>query len=188
MALVTLSMTAIFQNKNLFLKPKIKIVKSFQKSISQESLFHQINPEYQADTKVNSTCEKVKASYSHLDSLIKNNLSQLRFENIHKKIGSSIYRLRHFFKDGDEGEIETFLVYLEDFEENAKIVEKSTYNKGQLFLKIEKTKGEIIYHEEGLNFKEDLFLHYINNQLRGAQGQTDGSTDFMNLDCHFQHA
>jgi hypothetical protein len=119
---------------------------------------------------------------------MKNQFNQLRFENIHKKIGPNIYRLRHFFKEGDESEIETFLVYLEDHEENARIVEKSTYKKGQLFLKIEKTEGEIIYHEEGLNHGEDLFLHYINNQLREAQGQSDNNPDFKDLDCHFQHA
>jgi hypothetical protein len=181
-------MAAIFKKEYLFLKPKTKTAKILQKNISKDNLTFKLSPLYQADTNTNSTCEEVKLSFSDLNSLIKNNLSQLRFENIHKKIGSHIYRLRHFFKDGDEGEIETFLVYVEDFEENAKIVEKSTYSKGHLFLKIEKSKGDIIYHEEGLNFGENLFLHYIDNQLREAQGQPDGNTDFKNLDCHFQHA
>jgi hypothetical protein len=52
-----------------------------------------------------------------------------------KKIGGTIYRLRHFFKDGDEGEIETFLVYQEDQNETPSIVEKSHYNKGKLYKK-----------------------------------------------------
>ena len=57
-----------------------------------------------------------------------------RFENIHKKVEQTIYRLRFFYKDGEEGEIENFLVYKEDSSENPHLIEKSPYKKGPLYL------------------------------------------------------
>ncbi|MDO9182740.1 MAG: hypothetical protein Q7U04_10040 [Bacteriovorax sp.] len=135
-------------------------------------------------------CEKLKKDYAHLDELKKNEKLDLRFENIHKKIDSKIYRLRHFFKDGDEGEIETFLVYLEDKSEMAKIIEKSTFTKGVLYKKIEEAKGHVLYREEGVNLSENvsgtLFLHFINNQLMGMQGVLQTQEDHQNIDCRFQ--
>lgn len=137
-----------------------------------------------------SDCEILKKPYAHLDKLKKNEALDLRFENTHKKIENKIYRLRHFFKDGDEGEIETFLVYLEDKAEMARIIEKSSYTKGQLYTKIETTKGKILYHEEGVNLSENvsgtLFLHYINNQLMGMQGVLQNQNEHKNIDCRFQ--
>jgi hypothetical protein len=125
-----------------------------------------------------TVCEEAKKTYDNLDLLKKKNKLDLQFENTHKKVLTNIYRLRRFYKDGDEGEIETFLVYLENIEGNAKLIEKTPYKKGPLFLKIERYDGEIIYHEEGLNLNDDLFLHYINNQLMGLEGK--------NIDCRFQ--
>jgi len=132
-----------------------------------------------------SVCLDLKQTYSNIEWLKNTQKLDLRFNNTHKKIGSQIYRLRYFFKDGDEGEIETYLVYLEDSLENAKIVEKSSYKKGKLFLKIESFPGEILYREEGLNLGDNLFLHYINNQLMSAQGlEENASKKFIN--CRFQ--
>lgn len=132
-----------------------------------------------------AACNTLKKSYANLEWLKKNQRPDLRFNNIHKKIGTQIYRLRHFFKDGDEGEIETYLVYLEDSLENARIVEKSSYKKGKLYLKIESLEGQILYREEGLNLGEHLFLHYVNNQLSSAQGiGPENSKEFV--DCRFQ--
>ena len=135
-----------------------------------------------------SDCEILKTPYAHLDELKKNEKLDLRFENTHKKVDNKIYRLRHFFKDGDEGEIETFLVYLEDKAEMARIIEKSSYSKGPLYTKIEEAKGKILYHEEGVNLSESgtLFLHFINNQLMGMQGILENQNDHKNIDCRFQ--
>lgn len=130
-------------------------------------------------------CHNLKQTYSNLEELKNNQKLDVRFNNIHKKIGSQIYRLRSFFKDGDEGEIETYLVYLEDSLENAKIIEKSSYKKGKLFLKIESLPGETIYHEEGLNLGDNLFLHYVNNQLMSAHGLKENSNKKF-VDCRFQ--
>lgn len=132
-----------------------------------------------------AACNTLQKSYASLEWLKKNQRPDLRFNNIHKKIGTQIYRLRHFFKDGDEGEIETYLVYLEDSLENARIVEKSSYQKGKLYLKIEAQEGQILYREEGLNLGDHLFLHYVNNQLTSAQGiGPSNSKEFV--DCRFQ--
>lgn len=132
-----------------------------------------------------AACNTLQKSYANLEWLKKNQRPDLRFNNTHKKIGTQIYRLRHFFKDGDEGEIETYLVYLEDSLENASIVEKSSYQKGKLYLKIEAQEGQILYREEGLNLGEHLFLHYVNNQLSSAQGiGPENSKEFV--DCRFQ--
>ena len=137
-----------------------------------------------------SECDLFKKNYAHLDELKKNKKLDLRFENIHKKIDRNIYRLRHFYKDGDEGEIETFLVYLEDQKERTRIIEKSSYKKGPFYLKIETTKGQILYHEEGVNLSENdsgnLFLHYINNQIMGMQGVLQNENEDKNIDCRFQ--
>lgn len=188
MVLIILIIGSVSGKKILFLKPKAENIKNLEKNILKNANSSHSPSGNQEKSQDNLICDKIRKAYSHLNSLIKNQSNDLRFENIHKKIGSNIYRLRHFFKDGDEGERETFLVYLEDFEENAKIVEKSTYQKGRLFLKVEKSEGEIIYHEEGINHGNNLFLHYINNQLREAQGQSDENVEFVGLDCHFQHA
>ncbi|MDD4975624.1 MAG: hypothetical protein PHY93_14805 [Bacteriovorax sp.] len=137
-----------------------------------------------------SDCEILKKPYARLDELKKTEKLDLRFENTHKKIANKIYRLRHFYKDGDEGEIETFLVYLEDKAEMARIIEKSSYTKGTLYTKIEEAKGAILYHEEGVNLSENvsgtLFLHYIKNQLMGMQGVLQNQNDHKNIDCRFQ--
>lgn len=138
-----------------------------------------------AATLPQAACNTLKTTYANLEWLKKNKRPDLRFNNTHKKIGTKIYRLRHFFKDGDEGEIETYLVYLEDSLENASIVEKSSYQKGKLYLKIEAQEGQILYREEGLNLGEHLFLHYVNNQLSSAQGiGPENSKEFV--DCRFQ--
>lgn len=138
-----------------------------------------------AATLPQAACNTLKTTYANLEWLKKNKRPDLRFNNTHKKIGTQIYRLRHFFKDGDEGEIETYLVYLEDSLENASIVEKSSYQKGKLYLKIEAQEGQILYREEGLNLGEHLFLHYVNNQLSSAQGiGPENSKEFV--DCRFQ--
>ena len=79
-------------------------------------------------------CKEYKETYPYLDKLKLEIPIQLRFENTHLKINNKIYRLRHFFKDGDEGEIETFLVYLEDQNEDAHIIEKSSYHKWVNFI------------------------------------------------------
>lgn len=135
-------------------------------------------------------CEILKARYFQLDQVKKTEKIDLRFENTHKQIEKKIYRLRHFFKDGDEGEIETFLVYLEDRAEMARIIEKSAYKKGTLYKKIEEASGITLYHEEGINLNENvsgsLFLHYINNQLMGMQGVLQNQNDHKNIDCRFQ--
>lgn len=124
-------------------------------------------------------CLKHQQHYSQL--LQKGSLqTSLRFENIHKKIGADIYRLRFFFKDGDEGERQSFLVYLEDQQANANIIEKSTYQKGKLFLKIEKAQGEILYREKGFTHdseNKNLFLQTINDQLVKISGP--------GIDCQF---
>ncbi len=118
-------------------------------------------------------CSVGKLKYNDLSQLKKENPPLFRFSNIHKKIGGTIYRLRHFFKDGDEGEIETFLVYQEDQNETPSIVEKSHYNKGKLYKKIEDSTGELLYQEEGYNLEQDTFLHYINGKLSSIHSQSE---------------
>jgi hypothetical protein len=129
--------------------------------------------------KQSTECHQLKTKQPLLVDQLKNPSVDLRFENIHKKIQDKIYRLRSFYKDGDEGDIKTFLVYLEDQDENALIVEQSKYKKGTLFQRIEKSEGEILYTEQGLNLDKNFF-HYINNRLVGIQN------DETMLNCQFQ--
>jgi hypothetical protein len=120
-------------------------------------------------------CDELKKTFAQMPH---DSAYTLRFSNVHKSIGKTIYRLRHFFKDGDENEIETFLVYKEDSQERASIVEKSTRTKGSHYLKIENAPGQIIYHEEGYSSTDEVFLHYINNKLEGLQSDE--------TDCKYQ--
>lgn len=133
---------------------------------------------------LSSSCEFLKKTYGDLRELKKGQKLILRFENIHKKIDQAIYRLRFFYKDGDEGEIENFLVYREDSSETPHIIEKSAYKKGPIYTKIEKAQGNILYRENGFNLNEDkssnLFLHYSNDKIIGLQDAP------QNIDCHFQ--
>lgn len=146
-------------------------------SIQEKTLSQQI---------IRPECETLKNTYSNLDQLHNTKKSELRFSNIHKKIGSDIYRLRNFFKASSEGEVETFLVYHEDPGTGAKIIEKTPSKKGPEYLRIEQAEGEILYREVGLNLAEGkLFLHYINNQLKGAQGELPANADRKMIDCRF---
>lgn len=120
---------------------------------------------------IQSQCTEWQKKYESLSQLKKGDSPLFRFANIHKRIETTVYRLRHFFKEGPEGEIETFLVYQEDSNETARIVEKGPYKKGKLYHKIEASSGEILYQEEGYNLEEDLFLHYINGKLKTIQNK-----------------
>lgn len=110
-----------------------------------------------------------------------------RFENVHKKVDGIIYRLRFFYKDHAEGEVPTYLLYREDQQENAFIVENSAYKKGKNYLKIEKAQGEILYTEQGLNVgdEDEIFLHYVNNELKGFQGRMPEIDNSALIDCRF---
>jgi hypothetical protein len=157
----------------------VKLAKNDSRPLSEQPL-----------VALKSDCNKLKKSYLHLDELRTKSKLDLRFENTHKEVGGKVYRLRHFYKDGPEGEIETYLVYQEDQNENAKIIEKSSYKKGNLYSKIELNKGKILYHEEGVDLPQNgsdvLFLHYINNQLMGMQGTVNSQNEAENIDCRYQ--
>ena len=145
--------------------------------IYQKNTIHaQKNDLLNTNTKIN--CEKLKEEYLSLDELKKTKNLNFRFKNFHKKINNKIYRLRRFYKDGNEGEIETFLLYLEDENENAHIVEKSPYKPGPLYIQIEKQNGEILYTEDGVNL-DSTFLHYINNRLVQLEN------NLQNISCSF---
>lgn len=130
-------------------------------------------------------CETLKSKYYQFETVKKNEQLDLRFENIHKRVGNEVYRLRRFFKDGDEGEIESFLVYQENSEGEAQIIEKSVHKKGVIFLNIEKTSGELLYREVGLNLTGGQFLHYINDHLSSAEGIFN-NIDKKFIECRFQ--
>lgn len=146
-----------------------------------------LNKEISPETK--PACTQLRSKFLHLDELMKSEKLEVRFQNIHKRIGNQIFRLRRFFREGNEAEIESFLVYLEDANESAKIIEKSLHQKGRMYLKIESDPGEILYREVGVNLENkqqgNLFLHYINNELKGAQGEFTQSDKTENIDCRF---
>jgi len=158
-------------------------------NIVDQSTIKKSSPDL-ASVKQRSDCEILKQTYIDLGQLKKNHKLVLRFENIHKKIGQTIYRLRFFYKDGDEGEMENFLVYQEDSSENPHIIEKSFHKKGPLYLKIEKANGNILYTDNGFNLADDnsenLLLHYSNDKIMGMQGVLQNLDVLKNIDCHFQ--
>lgn len=129
------------------------------------------------DSKTQNNCEVFKTSHADLNLLKQNDKPDIRYQNTHIKMGEKTYRLRRFFKDGDENEIESFLVYLENAQGDPELIEKKTYKKGKLYLKLEAAKAPVIYQEVGLNLANNLFLQYINGQLKMIQGQS--------LNCQF---
>lgn len=117
--------------------------------------------------------------YGNLEYFKKNHRSDLIFENTHFKTNDRIYRTRHFFKETKEGVIETFITYVEDEEENARIIELKKEYPGVLFQKFQHKKKSIIYHELAYEIPvQQLFIHFINNKLAGIQGNS--------LDCIYK--
>lgn len=136
----------------------------------------------------NDVCQTLRAQMPGVADWQKNGQAvSERFTNIHKNINGQIFRLRTFFKEHAEGETPVYLVYKEDQNEEAHIIEKSEYKKGREFLKVEKAKGEILYTEKGLSIGEDqsFFVHYINSELKGFQGSFPLNPSLANVDCRF---
>ena len=104
--------------------------------------------------------------------------SSERFHNRHLELGPDIFRLRSFYDDAAEGEQLTYIVYLEDENEFADIKEKRALQKGPLYLqleeKIQEGQAKILYDEIAYSLvgpdNRELFLHYKDGQLIGAQG------------------
>ncbi len=117
-------------------------------------------------------CESMKASYGNIEEVKKKEKVEIRFVNTHKKVDGIVYRLRYFLKDSSESEIPTYLVYKENQNDEDILTEKSTYKKGKLYNRIEKSTGEIIHSEEAINIglEQDMFLHYENKVLKDLQG------------------
>jgi hypothetical protein len=134
-------------------------------------------------------CKALKEKILALDkekNLDKN--FELRFKNIHKEIDGKIYRLRFFMKEHNQGEYPRYLLYEEDQNEDAHIIENTAYEKGPNFKKIENSQGEIIYSEKGLLMGEEshsLFIHFVNDQLKDLQGFLPDFTNQKMMDCQY---
>jgi hypothetical protein len=123
-------------------------------------------------------CDQYKNQYGSLLKLKKLNKElTLNFENKHLVYDNHVYRLRHFFKDGENGSQEIYLVYLEDEEgdddhEHAQIIEKNFRTPGALYTKLLGENNSIIFHEIAYEVPVDkIFLHYINGKLVGIQSE-----------------
>lgn len=129
-------------------------------------------------------CHNLREKYQSLKDLNKNEKTSVRFVNVHKKVDGVVYRTRFFYKDSTENEIPTYLLYREDQNEEPVLVETTKYKKGQKYLEIEKSLGNVVYTEEGVNVgaEQGLFLHYENKQLKDLQGSSD-TKDF--IECRF---
>jgi hypothetical protein len=132
-------------------------------------------------------CHSMRERYQNLREVQKVEKTSIRFVNVHKKVDGIIYRTRFFYKDSSESEIPTFLLYKEDQNEEAHLIETSPYKKGPQYLKIEKSLGSIIYTEEGVNIgaDQDLFLHYENKVLRDLQGVDPQRSEKDFIECRF---
>lgn len=90
----------------------------------------------------------------------------LRFKNSHLKIEDKIYRLRFFYDDGDEGEVATYQVFLEDEQEYADLIETTKLSPGPKYQEILQKNFELLYDESGLLNKEsDEFIHVENKKI-----------------------
>jgi hypothetical protein len=116
-------------------------------------------------------CEQYKNRFADLARLKQTVPLKFNFENIHLAVNGNIYRLRHFYKDGPEGQIETFLAYIEDENEHARIIEKSLHVPGELYQKLAKEKKSIIYKEEAYTTPaSNIYVRFINQKLVMVQG------------------
>lgn len=132
-------------------------------------------------------CQLLRGRYANLKELKKSEKITTRFLNIHKKVDGVVYRLRFFYKDGNENEIPTFLLYKEDKNEEEHIIENTAYKKGLQYQHIEGAEGVILYTEEGTNLglEQDLFLHFENNELKDLQGISPHLPVKDYIECRF---
>lgn len=132
-------------------------------------------------------CQELKRKIPPLEELKKTQVVSERFINVHKRVNGSIFRLRYFHKEHAEGETPTYLLYIEDPEQEAHLMEISSYQKGPEYLRIERAQGEVLYIEKGVNVGEEetLFLHFINSELKGLQGTIPELDAKAFIDCRF---
>lgn len=123
--------------------------------------------------------KKENSPYASIEKLKTKEKVYPRFENTHLKFEGKIFRLRRFFKEGEENEKEKFLVLEENENEEATLKESNDYKPGTLFQKLSNAETEVIYKEEGVQTQSGVFLHYINGQLQSLQGTIQDK----NLDC-----
>lgn len=122
------------------------------------------------------------SSLRPLSELKSTHQDELRMHNLHLRYDGEIYRLRQFYDDGDEGERLTYLVYIEDSDEFASIIERSPYKKGAKYLKLEQSYrrgGAKLLFEELAYSVDGLYLHYRNGKLVHAAGTLNDS----HLEC-----
>ncbi len=138
------------------------------------------------DAASNDICAKALLLFKD-QKLVKTTYSpHILFKNVHKKMNDTVYRLRFFYKDGDNRNVPTYLVYQEDKDGNEYIVESTPLKKGKLYTRIEKNKGEILYDSEAYEIKDknDLFIRYENGEVKELQGQLDiEAQERFPLDC-----
>lgn len=163
---------------NLTLKYKTQNLNSqIAKAIPKKSLITTVIP---TETK---WCEIYHIKYQNLTKLKQEQNLRLRFENIHLQIKDKIYRIRRFFADGPEGELETFIAYFEDQEEYPHIIEKKVSSPGIIYKKLHEEKKFAIYSEEAYVIPStNLFIHYINDKLADIQGNTEECTYDLSTD------
>lgn len=139
----------------------------------------------QIKMRVQTECEqklqKLEAAHP-LQRLRAQGEAELRMRNLHLQFEGEIYRLRQFYDDADEGERLTYLVYEEDEDEFASIIERTLYQKGEHYQELERYyregQAQKLFEEEAFTVHA-LYLHYRNDKLIHAAGTLDDS----HLEC-----
>lgn len=151
----------IFVGSFFYLKPQFEISKS-----SKEAILPLGNEDHiLATSKNESECHD---SFVFYEEKISNNpeFFSLRFRNVHLKIEEEIYRLRFFYDDGDEGEVPTYQVFIEDEQEYADLIETTKLKPGPKYESLLKAKTEKLYEESALlNEQSDEFIHLENKKV-----------------------
>jgi hypothetical protein len=143
---------------------------------------------HQSEGKENE-CQSLYKKFENVSELKRTQKYSVRFVNYHKLVGGVKYRLRFFYKESNESEVPTYLLYKEDQNGDEHIVESTGYKKGKKYQFIENSDGETTYNEEGINLglNQDLFVHYINNKLEMLQGNFSDAQSSQKkfIDCNF---
>ena len=159
------------------LNPDVNLSKAPEEAVTSQNV----------TTSQTEMCESMRSHYQNLSEIQKMEKTSIRFVNVHKNIDGVVYRTRFFYKDSNESEIPTYLLYKEDQEGVDHLIETSPYKKGPQYLKIEKALGSIIYTEEGVNIgvEQDMFLHYENKILKDLQGITPQISKKDFIECRY---
>lgn len=101
----------------------------------------------------------------------------MSFTNKHIRVENTVYRLREFIDDGENGDILTFQVFKEDQDDFPEVIETTPTEPGEIYKKLLNSKYEILFQEQGYLDEDETLFTFENGVISSIVGQK--------LECHF---